>query len=60
MLYHNVINSDEERIAKKIFIEQERTEEEKCWYSEVKAIGNKIGMEVGENAAKKMKKLEWK
>ena len=60
MLYHGIINSDEDRIVKKILIEQERSQQVKCWFSELKEIGDKIGMEVGGDKAKEKRKSEWK
>ena len=35
MLYHNIVNSDDNRLAKKIIEEQEKTNEEGTWYAEV-------------------------
>ena len=35
MLYHNIVNSDDNRLAKKIIDEQEKTNEEGTWYAEV-------------------------
>ena len=60
MLYHGIINSDDDRIAKQIFIEQEATGQESCWFSELKDIGREIGMEVGGERAKMTMKSEWK
>ena len=60
MLYHGIINSDDDRIAKQIFIEQEDTGQEKCWFSELKEIGLEIGMEVGRERASLTMKSEWK
>ena len=60
MLYHGIINSDEDRIVKKILIEQERSQQVKCWFSELKEIGDKIGMEVRGDKAKEKRKSEWK
>ena len=60
MLFHNLANSDNERTASTITIEQERLSMTNCWFSEVQREGNLIGMEVNSKRAKEKKKSEWK
>ena len=38
MLLHNLLHSDDERLAKLIVIEQKRSEQPNCWYSEIKTV----------------------
>lgn len=38
MLYHNLVNSDDERLAKKIVLEQRKTEEKDSFYNTVKEM----------------------
>lgn len=60
MLYHNIMNSDEDRPAKKIVKYQEKSGHEKCWFGNLKKEGEDIGIEVTEERAKRMMKSEWK
>ena len=60
MLYHNVVNSDEGRVARKIIEEQEKNGHEKCWYGNVKEEGERIGIEVNKKKVEGMMKSKWK
>ena len=60
MVYHNLINSDDDRVAKHIVREQEKSEYEKCWYGNVKREGKGIGIEVNEKAVLGKPKSSWK
>ena len=60
MLYHGMMQSEEDRGARMIFEDQERFMMKKCWVSEVIEESEKIGMIVNEERAKKKSKEEWK
>jgi hypothetical protein len=60
MLYHNIINSDEDRIAKHLVREQERRGIEECWFGEVKKEASGIGIRLSEDQVKGKLKSEWK
>ena len=57
MLYHNIINSDEERIIKKIVKIQEEEEREGTWYQSTKKKMKKYEIE---KDVEKVLKSEWK
>ena len=46
MVYHNLMNSDDDRVAKQIIKEQEKDGYEECWFGNVKREGKSIGIEV--------------
>ena len=48
MLYHNIINSDDERVAKQLVKEQEKYGYGESWYSEVKKESMEIGIVIRE------------
>ena len=60
MVYHNLLNSDEDRVAKHIVREQEKSKYEECWYGNVKREGKGIGIEVNEKAVLGKPKSSWK
>ena len=60
MVYHNLMNSDEERVAKHIVKEQEKSGYEECWFGNVKREGESIGIEVNERAVLGKMKSQWK
>ena len=60
MVYHNMINSDEERVARRIVKEQEKSGHEECWFGNVKKEGAEIGIEVNEKAVLGKQKSKWK
>ena len=60
MLYHNIVNSDDRRVAKKIVQEQEKSGFRDCWFGNVKEEGERIGMKIHENVVKGKLKSKWK
>ena len=60
MLYHNLINSDDERIAKKVIQQQEKLKHDKCWFGNVKEEAEEIGIELKEEKVKGVTKSSWK
>ena len=46
MLYHNIMNSDDNRVIKHVVREQEASEYEKCWFGNMKMEGENIGISV--------------
>ena len=60
MLYHNIMNSDDERVAKQLVREQERRGYEECWFGEVKREAMRIGIILSENQVKGKMKSTWK
>ena len=60
MVYHNLMNSDDDRVAKQIIKEQEKDGYEECWFGNVKREGKSIGIEVNEEAVLGKQKSVWK
>ena len=60
MLYHNLINSDDERIAKKVVEAQENSGLDKCWYAEVREEALQIGISLKKELVKGKIKSKWK
>jgi hypothetical protein len=60
MLYHTLINSDDDRTAKDIVIQQETLEHEHCWYGNVKLEAENVGIEIDRERLKGMRKSTWK
>ena len=60
MLYHNLINSDDRRIAKQIVKEQERSGFKDCWFGNTYAEGEKIGIQIAEGLVEGKTKSSWK
>ena len=60
MLYHNLINSDDERLAKVLVEAQEESEIQECWYAEVKKEAKEIGIELKREIVKGKLKSTWK
>ena len=54
------MNSDENRIARKIVVEQENSGLENCWFSEVKKEGESIGIAVEKEQVIDVPKSTWK
>ena len=46
MLYHNIINSSEDRLSKRIIEDQGQSEEEGTFYDEVKMYFNKVKIDI--------------
>ena len=60
MLYHNLINSDEERVAKVLVEAQEKSEITECWFGETQREAEEIGISLKrENVIGKLKST-WK
>ena len=60
MLYHNLINSDDNRVAKHIVKAQERSGHEECLFGNMKRESKHIGIELNEELVKGKLKSEWK
>ena len=60
MLYHNLVNSDDDRIAKHIVKAQEISGYEECWFGNAKREGMEIGIELSEDEVKGKSKSVWK
>ena len=60
MLYHNLINSDERRVAKVIVQEQEKRGHKENWYGNLREESEKIGLNVSEQNVKGKIKSVWK
>ena len=52
MLYHNLMNSDEERMAKKLVEVQKESKIEQCWYAEMRKEAEEIGIDVEKEKGK--------
>ena len=60
MLYHSIINSDNDRMTKQLMTEQETRQQPDCWFSELKETAKAIGMEISKDKATQKMKSEWK
>ena len=60
MLYHNIVNSDDSRVAKKLVLEQERRGIVECWFGEVKREAKEIGIKLGREQVQGKPKSAWK
>jgi hypothetical protein len=60
MVYHNLINSDDERLAKVLVEAQEESEIEECWFAEVRKEAREIGIELQKEIVKGKAKSTWK
>ena len=60
MLYHNIVNSDDDRIAKQVIHEQEESGHKECWVGNTFEEARNMGIEVNESAVKGKKKSTWK
>ena len=60
MLFHNLINSDTERFARKLILNQERLKVEKCWFTNAKEDGEYIGVEIAAERVRGISKMKWK
>ena len=60
MIYHMLMNSNKDRIARQIVEEQEQSELDNCWFSNVKDEAEEIGLVVGRSKVVDVKKSQWK
>ena len=60
MLFQNLIKSDEERMAKKILMDQIEQQRNNCWYSELKGQMEEYEIFDGIEQIKYYKKSKWK
>ena len=58
MLYHNIMNSDHKRVARKILAEQAKSNHKNTMISKVKQIAQKLGLKI--KNVEKMSKSKWK
>ena len=58
MLYHSIINNEEERIAKNIVKEQRKYNLQQTFYRRVNSISKETGVDI--KAAEKLRKSAWK
>ena len=56
-LFYELWNSDNDRVAKRILIQQKDNEKENCWFSEVNCMMNQIEVEIDDVSV--MTKNEW-
>ena len=60
MLYHLLITSDEERIARKILVQQIKNNYSNCWYEEIQVILNKLELNITQTQLEELSKIKWK
>ena len=60
MIFHKLVNSANERIARRIVMAQEELRIEKCWYGNIKEEAQEIGIELNKERLLGMKKSKWK
>ena len=58
MLYHNIINSDHKRVARKIIAEQTKSNHKNTMISKAQQIAQEIGVKI--KSVKSMSKSKWK
>ena len=58
MLYHNIMNSDHKRVARKIIAEQAKSNHKNTMISKVKQIAQEIGLKI--KNVENMSKSKWK
>ena len=58
MLYHNIMNSDHKRVARKILVEQAKSNYKNTMISKVKQIAQEIGLKM--KNMEHMSKSKWK
>ena len=58
MLYHSIINSEEERIAKNIVKEQHKYNLQQTFYTRVYSVSKETGVDI--KAAEKLRTSAWK
>ena len=59
MVYHNIINSSEERISRAIILQQEKYGHEKCWAGNAKQEAEQIGIELNAKKVTNKPKSVW-
>lgn len=60
MLYHNLINSDDDRIGTMVVEAQEESGFDRCWYDNVRKEAEEIGICLKKELVKGKMKSEWK
>ena len=60
MLYHNLINSDEDRLGKVVVEAQEASGFDECWFGELKREAEEIGLEISKEKVQGKVKSSWK
>ena len=60
MLYHNLIHSSDERIAKQIVDQQQKYKIAKCFYEEIETTAEEFGFDMKQIEIEKIKKSLWK
>ena len=60
MLFHNIMNSDDDRIVKGVIQEQEKSGIKECWVGNIIEEAGNLGIVVSGNIVKGMKKSTWK
>ena len=60
MLYHNLLNSDDERLGKILVEAQEESGFEECWFGETKREAMEIGIELRKEEVLGKRKSAWK
>ena len=58
ILYHNIMNSDHKRVARKIIAEQSKSNHKTIMMSKVKQLAQEIGLKI--KNAENMSKSKWK
>jgi hypothetical protein len=60
MVYHMLVNSDDSRVAKRVILEQEEMEQDRCWYAELKDDARGIEIDLCRKLVEKVSKSRWK
>ncbi len=60
MLYHWLLTSDDERMAKKVLLDQEDCGISNCWYSELEEIAEAYKIDISIGSINKKTKSTWK
>ena len=60
MFAHTLVNSDEDRIARRVLIEQSKSTTTDNYYNDIKAKANKFGVDVSIEILEETSKSQWK
>ena len=60
LFLHQLITSEENRIARKTLIEQQRCKIPKCWYSEIQQLAKNLNININFEKIERSTKYEWK
>ena len=60
MLLHNMLNSEDTKISKKVLLSQARNQYPNCWYSEILQAADDYQLDISTKWLQKIRKSDWK